>query len=342
MTTLLVTGGAGFIGSNLLRWLLQHRPAYRLACFDALTYAGSLANLEGVLGDPRHTFLHADVRDRRALDSAIDEVKPDAILHLAAESHVDRSIGMPSDFVTTNVVGTTNVLDSARSRGVSRVVVVSTDEVYGSLGPTGKFTETTPLDPTSPYSASKAAADVIALAYARTLELDVVVTRCSNNYGPYQFPEKLIPLMILRALDHEPLPVYGDGKNVRDWVHVDDHCQGIVLALEKGQKGRVYNLGGDAERENIQIVHQILDRLEKTHDLIRYVRDRPAHDFRYAMDSSRARAEFGFAPCWEFEQGLRHTIDWYVGNSRWLMRIKDARFRTYFAENYAQRLDEAS
>lgn len=342
MTTLLVTGGAGFIGSNLLRWLLKHRPAYKLGCFDALTYAGSLANLDGVLEDPRHTFVQGDVRDRSALDAAIDSVKPDAILHLAAESHVDRSIGKPSDFVTTNVVGTTNVLDSARSRGVSRVVVISTDEVYGSLGATGKFSETTPLDPTSPYSASKAAADVLALAYARSLDLDVVVTRCSNNYGPYQFPEKLIPLMILRALDEEPLPVYGDGKNVRDWIHVDDHCQGIVLALEKGQKNRVYNFGGDAERENIQIVRQILDRLEKSHELIRYVRDRPSHDFRYAMDNTRAREELGFVPRWEFEHGLRHTIDWYVASRKWRMRINDARYRTYFAANYAARLDEAS
>lgn len=339
---LVVTGGAGFVGANLVRWLLSHRPGVRVLNVDALTYAGNLENLAGVLDDPRHRFEHADVCDAERLARIFADYQPDGVLHLAAESHVDRSIVGPAAFVRTNVQGTATVLDVARAHGGPRVVVVSTDEVYGSLGPSGRFNEGTALAPSSPYSASKAAADLLALSYHHTFGQDVVVTRCSNNYGPYQFPEKLIPLMISRALEDQPLPVYGDGRNVRDWIHVEDHCTGIVLALERGAAGRVYNLGGDAERENLAVVRQVLAELGKPESLIRFVADRPGHDRRYAMDASRARAELGFSPRYGFELGLARTIGWYVEHEAWSRRVRDGSYRRYFEDTYRSRLEAAA
>jgi dTDP-glucose 4,6-dehydratase len=263
------------------------------------------------------------------------------VLHLAAESHVDRSIHGPAVFLRTNVEGTLRVLEAVRATPGTRLVVVSTDEVYGSLGPAGLFREDTPLDPSSPYSASKASADLVALAYHRTYGLDVRLTRCSNNYGPFQMPEKLIPLMVLSALQDHALPVYGDGLNVRDWIHVADHCAGIVLAAEKGQPGRVYNLGGEAERANLLVVRAILAQLGKPESLIRYVKDRPGHDRRYAMDIARARAELGFEPARTFEQGLRETVDWYRANRAWCEEVQGEQHREHMSRNYGQRLAEA-
>jgi dTDP-glucose 4,6-dehydratase len=337
--TLLVTGGCGFIGSNLVRWLRTHRPAERVVNFDALTYAGNLENLAGIAEGEHYRFVRGDVCDGPAFETVVRDERPDAVLHLAAESHVDRSILGPAPFLRTNVLGTATVLDVARNAGVRRVVVVSTDEVYGSLGPTGLFREDTPIDPSSPYSSSKAAADLLALSYHRTFGSDVVLTRCSNNYGAYQFPEKLIPLMILHALEDVPLPVYGDGKNVRDWIHVDDHCRGIVMALEQGKAGRVYNFGGESERENIAVVRQILAHLKKPETLIRYVTDRLGHDRRYAMDITRAREELGFAPTATFETHLGQTIEWYVAERTWWTRVRDGSYRAYFESNYGGRLE---
>ncbi|MCK6533838.1 MAG: dTDP-glucose 4,6-dehydratase [Polyangiaceae bacterium] len=339
---LVVTGGAGFVGANLVRWLLLHRPGVRVLTVDALTYAGNLENLAGVLDDPRLRFENADVCDADRLGRIFADYQPDGVLHLAAESHVDRSIAGPAAFVRTNVHGTATLLDVARAHGGPRVVIVSTDEVYGSLGPSGRFSEDSPLAPSSPYSASKAAADLLALSYHRTFGQDVVVTRCSNNYGPYQFPEKLIPLMISRALADEPLPVYGDGRNIRDWIHVEDHCTGIVLALERGVAGRVYNLGGDAERENLAVVCQLLAELGKPESLIRFVADRPGHDRRYAMDARRARAELGFSPRYRFELGLARTIQWYVEHEAWSRRVRDGSYRRYLEDTYRSRLEAAA
>lgn len=334
---LVVTGGAGFVGSNLVRWLLEHRPGLRVLTLDALTYAGNLENLAGVLDDPRHRFERADVCDAERLTRIFADYQPDAVLHLAAESHVDRSLFGPADFVRTNVQGTATVLDVARAHGDPRVVVVSTDEVYGSLGPGGKFREDTPLAPSSPYSASKAAADLLALAYHHSFGQDVVVTRCSNNYGPHQFPEKLLPLMISRALGDEPLPVYGDGRHVRDWIHVEDHCSGIVLALERGARGRVYNLGGDAERENLAVVRQVLAELGKPESLVRFVADRPGHDRRYAIDATKVRGELGWAPRETFATGIERTVRWYLDNAEWVAQVRSGEYRRWIETNYARR-----
>ena len=335
-----VTGGAGFIGSNLVRRLLRERDDVEVVNLDLLTYAGNLENLREVEEDPRYTFLHGDVCDpgtvRRALDGA------DAVLHLAAESHVDRSILSDAPFVRTNVVGTQVLLAAALELGVGRFVHVSTDEVYGELpwhdpsdpGPRDRFTEATPLDPRSPYSATKAASDHLALAYHRTHGLDVVVTRCSNNYGPYQFPEKLVPLMITNAMEDRPLPVYGDGLNVRDWIHVEDHCAGLLAALERGRAGEVYNFGGDAERTNLQVVRTLLDILGKPETLVTYVKDRPGHDRRYAVDSAHARERLGWEPAVSFEEGLRETVTWYARHEKWWRRVKSGEYRAYYARQY--------
>jgi dTDP-glucose 4,6-dehydratase len=334
----LVTGGCGFIGSNLVRWLRKHRPAWKVVNLDKLTYAGNLENLKDLEGDPRHVFVRGDIGNRELVDHVIRAEKIDAIMHLAAESHVDRSILGPEAFIVANVLGTNVLLEAARHAKLSRFLMVSTDEVYGSLGPTGLFTETTPLDPSSPYSSSKASADLISLAYARTFGLDVVVTRCSNNYGPFQFPEKLIPLMVANALADKPLPVYGDGTNVRDWLHVEDHCAALTLALEKGKKGEVYNIGGNSERQNIQIVKAILGALGKPESLIKYVTDRPGHDKRYAIDASKSKRELGWSPAHVFEQALADTVKWYVDNRPWWERVMSGAYKNYFDSQYAARL----
>ncbi len=316
---ILVTGGCGFIGSNFIRYILQHyKPAY-LTNVDVLTYAGNLANLDGVVEEhgERYEFFKADIANADRMDALMTEHQFYAVINFAAESHVDRSINSPLNFIHTNVVGTSVLLDSARRHGVQRFIQVSTDEVYGSLGPTGKFTEQSPLDPSSPYSASKAAADLLALASYKTYGQEALVTRCSNNYGPYQFPEKLIPLMIVKALRDEPLPVYGDGMNVRDWIHVIDHCAAIVAALFEGKPGSIYNFGGDGEMVNIDVVRMILDKLSKPHSLISFVTDRLGHDRRYAIDSSLAQRDLNWKPRNNFTQGLDETIRWYVDNQSW-------------------------
>lgn len=338
---ILVTGGAGFIGSNLVRWLLEHRPDAEVVNLDALTYAGNLESLADVEDHPRYRFVHGDVCDPGAVSTAMEGA--DLVLHLAAESHVDRSILSDAPFVRTNVLGTQTLLAAALELGVGRFVHVSTDEVYGELpwrdpddgDPSPpRFTEDTPLAPRSPYSASKAASDHLALAYHTTHGMDVVVTRCSNNYGPYQFPEKLIPLMITHALEDRALPVYGDGLYVRDWIQVVDHCRGIVAAAEEGRAGRVYNFGGDAERTNLSVVRALLRALGKPEDRIEHVKDRKGHDRRYAIDFGRAEAELGWRPSVTFEEGLADTVRWYLENEDWWRRVQSGAYWEYHREQY--------
>jgi dTDP-glucose 4,6-dehydratase len=333
----LLTGGSGFIGSNLVRWLLANRPDWRIVNLDKLTYAGNAENLADLREHPRYRFVRGDIANGELVADLLATEAVDAVMHLAAESHVDRSILHPAVFVETNVAGSQVLLEAARARGVSKFLHVSTDEVYGSLGPTGLFTEETPLAPSSPYSASKAGSDLLALAYAHTFGAPVVVTRCSNNYGPYQFPEKLIPLMIANALRGEPLPVYGDGQQVRDWIHVEDHCAGLVAALEKGKPGQVYNLGASNEQRNLDIVHQILGALDRPRSLVKFVKDRPGHDRRYAIDARKAARELGWAPRWTFADGLAATVKWYVENRGWWERILSGEYRTYYERQYGNR-----
>jgi dTDP-glucose 4,6-dehydratase len=333
----LLTGGAGFIGSNLLRLLLAERPEWRIVNLDKLTYAGNAESLADLSSHPRHRFVRGDICNGELVADLFASEKIDAVMHLAAESHVDRSILAPSVFIETNVRGTQVLLEAAREFGVKRFLHVSTDEVYGSLGPTGLFTEQTPLDPSSPYSASKASSDLLALAYARTFGLPVVVTRCSNNYGPYQFPEKLIPLMVANALRDLPLPVYGDGRNVRDWIHVEDHARGLVAALERGQAGQVYNFGAASERYNIDIVKRVLSLVGKPESLITYVKDRLGHDRRYAIDSAKAQRELGWAPRHRFEDGLAATVRWYVEHRPWWERIISGEYLEYYQQQYGDR-----
>jgi dTDP-glucose 4,6-dehydratase len=340
---LLVTGGAGFIGSAVVRRVLRTTP-WSVVNVDALTYAGNLDSLAGVLGDARHAFEQVDIRDAGALARVFAQHDPDAVMHLAAESHVDRSIDGPRAFVETNVVGTFELLQAAlvhwralpaERRARFRFHHVSTDEVFGSLGDTGAFTETTPYDPRSPYSASKAASDHLVQAWGHTFGLPVVATNCSNNYGPYQFPEKLVPLMILKALEGQPLPVYGAGTNVRDWLHVDDHAEALLLVLERGAVGRTYNIGGEAERRNLDVVHTICDLLDARvpdpagprRRLVSFVTDRPGHDARYAMDISRIRDELGWRPRHDFATGLAETVDWYLANRPWWEAVRSGRYR---------------
>jgi dTDP-glucose 4,6-dehydratase len=340
----LVTGGAGFIGGNFVLDALA-RDNRTIVNLDALTYAGNLDTLASVAADPRHRFVHGDIGDRKLVERLLAEYRPQAIIHFAAESHVDRSIDGPAAFVRTNVVGTLNLLECALAywrslegpeREAFRFLHVSTDEVYGSLGPEGRFTETTPYAPNSPYSASKAASDHLVRAFHHTYGLPVLTTNCSNNYGPYQFPEKLIPLMILKALAGEPLPVYGDGRNVRDWLYVLDHCAAIRAVLERGRVGEVYNIGGDAERENIAVVERICDLLDARRPLpngrprralITFVQDRPGHDRRYAIDASKIQRELGWRPAQSFESGIEITVDWYLSHQEWCQRIRDGRYR---------------
>ena len=329
---LLVTGGCGFIGSNYIRQVLSDK-VHRVTNFDKLTYAGNLENLREVADNPDYRFVKGDIANREDVEKVFSE-KIDYVVNFAAESHVDRSILDPDAFMTTNIMGTYRLLEAARKSGVERFLQVSTDEVYGSLGATGKFREDTPLTPNSPYSASKASADMIALSYFRTFGMPVIITRCSNNYGPYQFPEKLIPLLVTNALADKELPVYGDGLNVRDWVHVADHCRGIELALRKGVPGNVYNIGADSERANIEIVRGVLKALGKPESLITYVKDRPGHDRRYAIDATKAKKELGFTVGVPFEAGIRETVGWYVENREWWERIKTGAYREYYDKQY--------
>jgi dTDP-glucose 4,6-dehydratase len=336
MPTYVVTGGAGFIGSNFVRLALMAMPDLRIVNIDLLTYAGNLENLEGV-PEARHTFFRADVTDVEAMSLAVPE-GADAVINFAAETHVDRSILAPLAFARTNVLGTQVLLDAARAKGVRRFLQVSTDEVYGSLSPgVAPFTEDHPLAPSSPYAASKAGADLLVLAAHRTYGQDAVITRCSNNYGPYQFPEKLIPLMLSNALEDKPLPVYGDGRQVRDWIYTEDHSRAILAAVMRGRPGRIYNIGARSERPNIDVVSEILRQLGKPDSLIRYVKDRPAHDRRYAIDPSQAEKELGWRPEMTFEDGLARTIRWYRDHAAWWRRVRDGSYREFYDKWYGGR-----
>jgi len=334
---LLVTGGSGFIGSNFILYMMQYHPDYKIINMDALTYAGNLENLKSVEKEANYTFIKGDIADKQAVDQIFQQ-GIDIVVNFAAESHVDRSILESEVFVNTNVLGTQVLLDASKKYGVTKFVQVSTDEVYGSLGETGLFSESTPLAPNSPYSASKAGGDLLVRAYHETFGLPVNITRCSNNYGPYQFPEKLIPLMISRALNDESLPVYGDGMNIRDWLYVEDHCSAIDLVIHQGRVGEVYNIGGNNERTNVQIVKTILEELGKPEALIQYVEDRPGHDRRYGIDPTKIMNELGWKPKHNFETGIKETIAWYMSNKEWWTRIQSGAYREYLTKQYGSRL----
>ncbi len=353
--TLLVTGGAGFIGTNFIRYVLEEMENWRVVNLDALTYAGNLTNFQDLSTslENRHRFIHGDIRNESLLDHLFAEESFDIVVHFAAESHVDRSILGPETFVETNVEGTFRLLEASlkgweeKSRPESfRFLHISTDEVYGSLGPEGYFTESTPYDPSSPYSASKAASDHFVRAYFRTYGLPSIITNCSNNFGPYQFPEKLIPLMILNVMEDKPLPVYGDGKHVRDWLYVIDHCDGLVRVLEQGRPGETYNIGGGAERHNIDVVHLLchlldvrLDRSGKkaSRNLIQFVTDRPGHDRRYAIDAGKIKRDLGWSPAHDFEEALEATVDWYLDNMDWVEFVRSGEYRKWIEINYGER-----
>lgn len=337
----IITGGAGFIGANLVHFLHRERPDWTLLNMDALTYAGNLENLKELEGSERYQFEQVDITDEQRVHEVFQSFQPDAVMHLAAESHVDRSILAPMEFIKTNVLGTQILLNEARALDKDvRFLHVSTDEVYGTLGATGYFTETTPYAPNSPYSASKAGSDFLVRAAFHTHKMDVVTTNCSNNYGPYQFPEKLIPLMISNAVEDKALPVYGDGMQIRDWLYVEDHCSAMLRVLEKGTAGETYNIGGNNERPNIEIVKAILSHLDKPDTLIRYVEDRPGHDRRYAIDASKIKNELGWEPAWTFEEALPKTINWYLENRDWVERIRSGAYREYYEEQYGKRLTD--
>ena len=357
MKRVLVTGGAGFIGSNFVQYILDHEQSLALLVnLDLLTYAGNLENLQSVENDPRYRFVKGDIRDRALVGQLFQEYDFDTVVHFAAESHVDRSIVEPELFLTTNIVGTQTLLDAAKRhwklapedkysreyRPGVRYLQVSTDEVYGALGREGMFTETTPLSPNSPYSASKASADLVVRAYHETYGLPVNITRCSNNYGPYQFPEKLIPLMIHNAENNIPLPVYGDGMQIRDWLHVRDHCAAIWTVLNRGEVGEIYNIGGNNEKANIEIVKLILRSLGKGEELITHVKDRPGHDRRYAIDNHKITSELGWAPAYTFEEGIAQTIRWYLKHREWMERVTSGAYQSYYANMYEQKYSGAN
>lgn len=320
---ILVTGGAGFIGSNFVHFMLKKYPNDKIINLDLLTYAGNINNLEEVMEHPNHTFVQGNINNEELVRHLIDEHNITHIINFAAESHVDRSIKNPKVFIETNVLGTTNLLNIAKDVEIEKFVQISTDEIYGSLGETGYFTEETPFDPNSPYSSSKASADLIALSYFETFGMNISITSCSNNYGPYQFPEKLIPLMVTNAMDGKKLPIYGDGLNVRDWLHVEDHCQAIDLVLREGQAGEIYNIGGHNERTNNEIVHLIVDYLDVPEELITYVEDRLGHDKRYAIDPTKIETELGWKPKYTFDTGIIETIEWYKANENWWRPLKE-------------------
>ena len=337
MENILVTGGCGFIGSNFIRYLLGS-DSVSIINLDALTYAGNLDNLKDIEGSRNYKFIHGSIQNYELVSYICRNYSINGIINFAAETHVDRSILNAQPFIDTNVTGTLVLLEVARSHGIERFVQISTDEVYGSLGVTGKFTEQTPIAPNSPYSASKAAADHLVLAYVNTYGVHAMITRCSNNYGPYQFPEKLIPLMILNAIDEKPLPVYGDGMNVRDWIYVGDHARGIWDIYNRGRLGEVYNIGGNCEKPNIEIVKTILKLLGKPESLIEYVKDRPGHDRRYAIDSAKIQTELGWRPDVEFEHGMQKTVRWYTSNSGWSARVRSGAYMEYYKAQYGERL----
>ena len=334
--TILVTGGAGFIGSAFVRMSIGQTD-WRVVNFDKLTYAGNLENLTSVAENPRYRFVHGDICDQALVDSTLAEEKPDAIVHFAAESHVDRSILSPEPVIQTNLRGSFTMLEAARRGGIQRFVHVSTDEVYGSLAAPLEATEEFPLNASSPYSASKAGSDLLARSYFVTYRLPVLITRASNNYGPYHFPEKLIPLMITNALEDHRLPVYGDGQQVRDWLYVDDHCRGIMAVLEKGREGEIYNIGGNRSLPNLDVVHKVLQLTGKPESLIEYVKDRPGHDRRYALSSEKLMRETGWRPVTNFETGLAETIEWYRANSTWVAGVRSGAYLTYYERNYGGR-----
>ena len=337
---ILVTGGAGFIGSNFVYFMLNKYPDYKIVCLDALTYAGNLETLENAMKNPNFKFVKGDITDRKAVFELFEEEKFNIVVNFAAESHVDRSIEDPGIFLRTNILGTQVLMDASREFGVDRYHQVSTDEVYGDLPldrPDLFFTETTPIHTSSPYSASKASADLLVLAYARTFGLPVTISRCSNNYGPYHFPEKLIPLMIANALAEKPLPVYGEGLNIRDWLYVEDHCSAIDLVIHKGREGEVYNIGGHNEKANIDVVKLILKELNKPESLITYVTDRKGHDMRYAIDPTKIHSELGWLPATKFDDGIKLTIKWYLDNKPWWERIISGEYQEYYAKMYSGR-----
>ena len=337
MRRILVTGGAGFIVSNFVRMALSEHPDCFIVNLDKLTYAGNLENLAGFLNLPNHQFIKGDICDGKLIEKIIDQYQLDTIINFAAESHVDRSITKPKVFIETNVTGTLTLLEVARDKKLERFIQISTDEVYGALGPQGKFTEQTPLAPNSPYSSSKAAADLLVKAFGHTWGVRYNITRCSNNYGPYQFPEKLIPLMINNALNDKELPVYGDGLYVRDWLYVYDHCTAVWQVLTKAPPGEIYNIGGCNEKANMEVISLILNRLGKPKSLIRHVADRPGHDRRYAIDAGKIINELGWQPSVSFEQGLNKTIDWYLQNQDWLRRVVSGDYQKYYESMYANR-----
>jgi dTDP-glucose 4,6-dehydratase len=339
MTKVLVTGGCGFIGTNLIRYILKNRPGWEVVNLDLLTYAGNMENTDGLHSQypGRYVFVRGDIADAGFVGEIFAQYGFDIVLNLAAESHVDRSIEGSAAFVRTNVMGVQVLLETSLKHGAKRILQVSTDEVYGSLGMDGRFTEDLPLKPNSPYSATKAAADLLIRSYIKTHGLDAVITRCSNNYGPYQFPEKLIPLMVVNAYQNRELPVYGQGKNIRDWIYVEDHCRGIVTVAEKGVSGEIYNMGGDAEKENIEIVRTICRYMGKPETLIRFVKDRPGHDFRYSMDHVKISRELGWKPEKDFDTSLCTTIDWYLDNKPWWERIISGDYQGYYERMYGQR-----
>lgn len=339
--TVFVTGGAGFIGSNFIFYMLRRHPDYRIVCIDSLTYAGNLSTLSSVMDDPAFRFAKISITDKEGIDKIFEEEHPDTVVNFAAESHVDRSIENPSIFLETNIIGTQILMDACRKYGVKRFHQVSTDEVYGDLPldrPDLFFTEKTPLKTSSPYSASKASADLLVLAYHRTYGLPVSVSRCSNNYGPYQFPEKLIPLMVINALNGKPLPVYGSGENVRDWLYVEDHCKAVDLIIHNGEAGTVYNVGGHNEMRNIDIVKTIIGILGKDESLIKFVEDRKGHDRRYAIDPAKISADLGWKPETAFAEGLKKTVQWYLDNQSWWEEIISGEYREYYDKMYAKRL----
>jgi dTDP-glucose 4,6-dehydratase len=336
MLRLLITGGAGFIGSNFVRYILREHPDWEVVNLDRLTYAGNLENLKDVKNDSRYHFILGDIADREPMDKLFSQGF-DVVVNFAAESHVDRSILDASPFMRTNVQGPQVLLEGARQHRVKLFLQVSTDEVYGSLGAEGKFNEESPLLPSSPYSASKAAADLLCRAYQQTYGLPVIITRCSNNYGPYQFPEKLIPLTITNALEGKPIPVYGDGLNVRDWIHVEDHCYALDLVIQRGKQGEIYNIGADNERTNLEMVRRILDMVEKPPSLITFVSDRPGHDRRYALDTTKIRRELGWKPRHSFEEALQRTVEWYIENEPWWRRVKSGEYLEYYKKVYLER-----
>ena len=340
MKTIIVTGGAGFIGANFVYHMLGKYPEYRIICLDKLTYAGNLSTLEPIMDKPNFRFVKLDICDREGVYNLFEEEHPDVVVNFAAESHVDRSIENPEIFLQTNILGTQVLMDACRKYGITRYHQVSTDEVYGDLPldrPDLFFTEQTPIHTSSPYSSSKAGADLLVLAYHRTYGLPVTISRCSNNYGPYHFPEKLIPLMIANALNDKPLPVYGEGLNVRDWLYVEDHCKAIDMIIHAGKVGEVYNVGGNNEKQNIEIVKMICKELGKPESLITYVKDRKGHDMRYAIDSTKIREELGWMPEIRFEDGIKKTIAWYLDHKEWWQTIVSGEYQTYYEKMYSNR-----